>query len=91
MTDLLESMRQTFLDPVTRHAILVHTPIVIGLLAIPFVAVLPCLGKRPAIAYRLLTATILFLAAVVAGRRPPFSMKRWSFDQLRVPSRNGVS
>lgn len=66
MTDLLESMRQTFLDPVTRHAILVHTPIVIGLLAIPFVAVLPCLGKRPAIAYRLLTATILFLAAVVA-------------------------
>lgn len=66
MTELIESMRQSWMDPVTRHAILVHTPIVLGVFAAPFVFALTLLSRRRAIWYRIILGTTLFGTAVVA-------------------------
>lgn len=66
MSELLESLRQSFADPVTRHAMLVHFPIAISVLAVPFVVVLCGIPGRPAITYRLVLAVVLFGTAVVA-------------------------
>ena len=66
MQELLESLRQSFADPVTRHAMLVHFPIAVSILAIPFVAALPLVARRKATLYRVLLAAMLFLTAVIA-------------------------
>ena len=66
MSDLLESLRQSFADPVTRHAMLVHFPIAISVLAVPFVLVLCGIPGRRAVLYRLVLAIVLFATAVVA-------------------------
>lgn len=66
MNDLLEGLRQSLSDPVTRHAMLIHLPIAVAGLAIPFVAALPFIASRAAIAYRAILASIVFLTAVVA-------------------------
>ena len=66
MSDLLESLRQSFADPVTRHAMLVHFPIAISVLAVPFVLALCIVPGRRAIAYRLVLGVVLFGTAIVA-------------------------
>ena len=66
MTDLLDSLRLTFSDPITRHAMLVHWPIVMSLLAIPFIAALPFIAGRRATAYRAILAITVFIGAVIA-------------------------
>lgn len=66
MSELLESLRQSFADPVTRHAMLVHFPIAISVLAVPFVLVLCLIPGRPAVTYRLVLAIVIFATAVVA-------------------------
>lgn len=66
LQELLESLRQSFADPVTRHAMLVHFPIAVSILAIPFVAALPFIARKKATLYRILLATMLFLTAVIA-------------------------
>lgn len=66
MSEFLESVRQSFADPITRHAMLVHFPIAISILAIPFVAALPFIAGRTARAYRILLTVVLFGTAVVA-------------------------
>ncbi|MCP4837624.1 MAG: hypothetical protein GY895_23010 [Phycisphaera sp.] len=66
MSELLESLRQSFADPITRHAMLVHFPIAISILAIPFVLALCLIPRRSAIAYRLILGIVLFATAVVA-------------------------
>ena len=66
MSELLESLRQSFADPVTRHAMLVHFPIAISVLAVPFVLVLCLIPGRPAVTYRLVLAIVVFATAVVA-------------------------
>ncbi len=68
MTEFLEGLRQSLADPVTRHAMLVHFPIAVSLLAIPFAAALPFIAGRPATAYRIVLVNVLFLTAVVAWR-----------------------
>ena len=64
--DLLEGFRQTLADPITRHAMLVHLPIAVSLLAIPFVATLPLIAGRSATLYRVVLATVVFATAVLA-------------------------
>ena len=66
MTDLLDSLRLTFNDPVTRHAMLVHWPIVMSLLSIPFIAALLFIARRRATAYRVILAVTVFIGAVIA-------------------------
>ncbi|MCP4067079.1 MAG: hypothetical protein GY741_02225 [Phycisphaeraceae bacterium] len=66
MSDLLESLRQSFADPITRHAMLVHFPIAISILAVPFVLALCGIPGRRAIVYRLVLTAVLFGTAVVA-------------------------
>ena len=66
LQELFESLRQSFADPVTRHAMLVHFPIAVSILAIPFVAALPFIARKKATLYRILLATMLFLTAVIA-------------------------
>ena len=66
MNELLEGLRQSLSDPVTRHAMLIHLPITVAGLAIPFVAALPFISGRPAIAYRVILSSIVFLSAVGA-------------------------
>ncbi|MCH2161090.1 MAG: hypothetical protein MK085_04370 [Phycisphaerales bacterium] len=59
-------MRQSFADPASRHAMLVHFPIVLAILAVPFVAVLPFIARRRALAYRVILASAVFGTAVIA-------------------------
>ncbi len=66
MTATLEGIGHTLADPVTRHAMLVHLPIAVSLLAIPFIAALPFIAGRRATAYRLILSVVVFLTAVIA-------------------------
>ena len=68
MSDLLESLRQSFADAVTRHARLVHLSIAVTLLTIPFVIVPPFLGSRRPTTFRMVLALIVFPIAVMAGQ-----------------------
>ena len=70
MSEFLESVRQSFADPITRHAMLVHFPIAISILAIPFVAALPFIAGRTARAYRILLAVVPSAPRSSRGRRP---------------------
>jgi uncharacterized membrane protein len=88
MSDLLESLRQSFADPVTRHAMLVHFPIAVSLLAIPFVVVLPFLGSRKATAYRVVLALILFLIAVVAWQASEAGETARTVVEARLPGQH---
>ena len=88
MADLLESLRQSFADPITRHAMLVHFPIALGLFAIPFVAALPFIRKRPAIAYRVLLATILFGVGVIAWQGSEAGEAAETIVEARLPDQN---
>ena len=66
MSEFLESMRQSFADPASRHAMLVHFPIVLAIVAVPFVAALPFIARRRALAYRVILASTIFGTAVIA-------------------------
>ena len=90
MSDLLESMRQSWVDPITRHAILVHTPIVIGLFAIPFVAALIFLSGRKAVWYRVVLGTMLFLTAVIAWQATEAGEAASTIVEMRLGSQAGI-
>lgn len=66
MTSFLESLRHAVADPITRHAMLVHWPIVLSMLAVPFTGVLVVISGRRATAYRVILAAIVFIGAVIA-------------------------
>lgn len=66
MTSILDSLRHAFADPITRHAMLVHWPIVLSMLAVPFTAALVLVASRRATAYRVILATIVFGGGVIA-------------------------
>lgn len=85
MADLLESLRQSFADPITRHAMLVHFPIALGLFAIPFVAVLPFIQKRPATAYRLILGITIFGVGVVAWQASEAGESAEPIVEARLP------
>lgn len=88
MTDLLESLRQSFADPVTRHAMLVHFPIAVSLLAIPFVAILPFLGSRKATGYRVVLAVLLLAISVVAWQAGEAGEAALPVVEARLPTQN---
>ncbi len=90
MNDLLESMRQSWVDPITRHAILVHTPIVIGLFAIPFVAALVFISGRKAVWYRVVLGTMLFLTAVIAWQATEAGEAASTIVETRLGSGAGI-
>ena len=86
MTDLLESLRQSFADPITRHAMLVHFPIALGLFAIPFVAALAFIPTRRATAYRLILAITLFGVGVVAWQASEAGESAETIVEARLPN-----
>lgn len=86
MADLIESLRQSFADPVTRHAMLVHFPIAVSMLAIPFVGILPFLGARRATVFRLGLALTLFAVAVIAWQASEAGEAAFSVVEARLPS-----
>ena len=88
MADLLEGLRQSFADPVTRHAMLVHFPIAVSLLAIPFVLILPFLGSRKATTCRVVLALTLFVVAVVAWQAGEAGEAALPVVEARLPSQN---
>lgn len=65
MSEFLESMRHTFNDPVTRHAMLVHFPIVLSIVLVPFIVALPFLSPGKSKAYRIILAASVFATAVI--------------------------
>ena len=88
MADLLESLRQSLADPITRHAMLVHFPIAVSLLAVPFVLILPFLGSRNATTFRLGLAITLFVIAVVAWQASEAGEAALPVVEARLPGQN---
>ena len=65
MSEFLESMKHSFNDPVTRHAMLVHFPIVLSMVLVPFIFALPFLSPGKSRVYRVILAASVFTTAVI--------------------------
>ena len=86
MSEFLESIQQTFNDPVTRHAMLVHFPIVLSMVLVPFIFALPFLSPGKSRIYRIILAISVFTTAVITWQAGEAGEEAEPIVQARLKS-----